>query len=146
MYDSLDEQLVQLLGKDARQTSKALAKQLKVSAATVRRRVGKLIQSSAIRIVAVADSKKIGFPLTAIIAFDVSHEKIESAMQMLASREELIWVSTTTGRFDILALAIFRSTDELSNFVQRDLANIEGLRGTETFICLHIEKGQHVQA
>jgi len=143
--DSLDEHLVQLLEKDASHTSETLAKQFNVSASTVRRRVRKLIQSGVLHFVAVVDPSKAGFPLTAVIAFDVAPEKLDLVAQKLASYPEVKWVSITTGRFDILALARFRSTSELSSFVQRELANMEGVRDSETFICLDVKEGRYIQ-
>lgn len=144
IIDGLDERLIHLLENDARQSSEVLAAQLNTSPATIRRRVRKLIQSEVLRIVAVVDSSKVGLPLTAVIALDVAHEKLDSVTQMLVSRPEVKWVSTTTGRFDILVMATFPSTDELSVFVQRELAKIEGVRDSETFICLHIGKGRYI--
>ena len=64
---------------------------------------------------------------------------------MLAQRPEIGWVSTTTGRFDILALARFASTDELSDFVEKKVTRIEGVNNSETFICLRIGKGRYMQ-
>lgn len=143
--DSLDEHLVQLLERDASQTSGTLAKQLNVSASTVRRRLRKLTQSGVLRFIAVVDPSKIGVILTTVIALDVTHEKLDLVTRLLANRPEVKWVSITTGRFDIIAFAQFRSTYELSTFVQRELANIEGLRNSETFICLDVKKGYYTQ-
>ena len=144
MLDNIDKQLIQMLQKDARQSSASLAKKLKVSPATIRRRMRKLLQSNVLRIVAAVDPTKIGFPLSALIAFDVAHEELNSAMKMLAGRPEVKWVSSATGRFDILALAWFQSTDELSDFMQKELAQLKGIRDSETFVCLHVEKGRYM--
>jgi len=100
MLDSLDEKLIQLLAKDAQQTSKVLATQLNVNPTTVRRRLKKLIRSGVVRIASLADPNKVGLPLITVIAFDVARHGLESAVQMLASQPEVKWVSTTTGRFD----------------------------------------------
>ena len=143
--DSLDEKLIQLLGQDARQSSNVLAKQLKVSPATIRRRVRTLVKSGALRIVGVVDPKKFGFPLVAVLALDVVHDKVDPVMKMLADRPEVRWISLTTGRFDIMALVRFRSTDELAEFVKNRLSNIEGLRNSETFLSLHVEKGHYAR-
>ena len=59
MIDSLDEQLITLLGEDASKSSKALAKQLNVSQATIRRRIKDLMNSGALRIVGVVEPEKI---------------------------------------------------------------------------------------
>ena len=141
MKDALDERLLQLLRTDARQPSRELARQLSVSPATVRRRLRKLIESGVLRFLAVADPERMGYHLTAIIALSVTHDRARSVLQFLAMRPQVKWVSTTTGRFDVLALMQFRSTDELAQFLGKELSGIEGIRDSETFICLHTEKG-----
>jgi len=144
MIDYLDEQLVQLLSKDARQTSRELARQLSVSPATVRRRLKKLIATGALRFLAITDPKSMGFHVTAISALSVLHDKGKPVLQILAERPEVKWVSTTTGRFDVLALVQFRSTEELAEFLEKELPRVEGIRDSETFICLHMEKGNYM--
>lgn len=143
--DSPDKQLILLLGKNARQSSEALAKQLGVSSATVRRKTKKLIKSGVLRIVAVADPAKVGLPLAVVISLHVDPENSRAVVDLLSSRSEIKWVSTTTGRFDIMAFGRFASTDKLSDFVQNDLPKVEGVRSSETFVCLHMEKGQYMQ-
>ena len=142
--DVLDEKLLQLLSQDARKSSKTLAKQLNVNEATIRRRIKKLLESGVLRIIGVTDPTAIGFPLLAVIAFDVAHQNIDSAIDALASRSEVKWVSSVTGPFDIIAVARFRSTDELYGFMQKEVAHLEGLRDSQTFICLHTTKGQYL--
>ena len=139
--DSIDKQLVRLLGQDARQNSETLAKQLNVSAATVRRKLRKLIRSDMLHIVGLVDPNKFGFPLAVIIALDVAHDKLESASEVLVKRPEIKWVSSTTGRFDIIALARFPSTESLSDFMIKELTQMEGVKNSETFICLGVKKG-----
>ena len=140
----MDEQLVRLLGQDARQNSETLAKQLNLSAATVRRRLRELIRSKSLRIVGTVDPTSFGLPVAALITLDISHDKLASAMEGLASQPEIIWVSTTTGRFDIIAFGRFTSTDSLSKFLTDQLSKMEGVRNSETFLCLDVNKGRFV--
>ena len=142
--DSKEEQLVRLRGQDAQQNSETLAKQLNVSSATVRRRLRKLIRSDLLHIIGVVDPINFGLPLTVLIALDVAHDKLESAMKMLVNRPEITWVSTTTGRFDIMARGRFASTDGISEFMTKELAHMEGLKDSETFICLNVRKGRYI--
>lgn len=143
-YDQIDQELIQLLEKDASQSSEALAGQLCVSPATVRRRLKRLKQSGVLRIMALVDPDKIGLPVIAIIAINVMRDKIESAVQLLVSQPEIRFLSTTTGRFDIMTCAWFHSTEELSRFILKDLGKVPGLKGTETFICLQVNKGLYI--
>ena len=145
MHDSIDEQIIRLLGQDARQNSETLAKQLKLSSATVRRRLRKLIHSGVLQIVGVVDPNNFGLPMAAVITLDVAHDKLESAMEALAKRPEVRWISATTGRFDIILIARFRSTDGLSDFITKELAQLEGVKDSETFICLDVKKGRYIR-
>ena len=144
MLDLSDKKLIELLMEDAQQSSETLGKRLKVSSATVRRRTKKLIQNGVLRIMAVTDPSKVGAPLAVVIAFDVVHEKLDSITKSLANRPEVRWVSTTTGRFDLIIIARFGSTEELANFTQKELPKLEGIRDSETFVCLHVEKALYL--
>ena len=143
--DSLDERLIKLLQDDAHQSSEALAKELGLSSSTVRRRINRLLQSDVIRIVARTDPEKVGLQLYAVLAFDVAHNRMASAVQELSACPAIKWLSTTTGRFDIVAVAAFRTTNDLSNFLHTAVPKIKGLRDSETFICLEVEKGSYMQ-
>ena len=141
MLDTTDIRLIELLETDARQSPEMLARQLKVSSSTIRRRLKKLIDSGVLRLIAFADPELVGLPFMVVIALDVAIEKLQSTVQALGEQQEIRWVSTTSGRFDIIALARFSSAEAFYDFMQDKMANMEGLKNTETFICLHIEKG-----
>ena len=142
--DSIDKQLAILLGQDARQNSEELARKLNISAATVRRRLRRLVDSGLIRIVGTVDAAKFGYPLVAIINLDVDHNMTESVMEKLTEFKEIKWVSTSTGRYDILTLARFSTTAALSEFMSKELAQLDGVIDSETFICLDITKGKFI--
>ncbi len=145
MLDSLDRRLLERLGENALQSSDRLAKQLNVSPSTIRRRMHRLNQSGVFRVSALMNPAEVGYPLVAVIAFDVAHDTIDAVTQSLAKRPEVKWIAITTGRYDVLVLACFRSNDELSEFLQKGLAGLDGIRDTETYICLQMKKGQYIQ-
>lgn len=131
------------MGKDARQSSEKLAIHLNISAATVRRRVRRLIKNDILRIVGVADPAKFGLGLGVVINLDVEHSKVDSVMEWLIGRTEIKWAATTTGRFDIIAVARFESTEHLSSFFTKDLTGLEGIKDTETLVSLDVRKGRY---
>ena len=141
--NSIDERLIQLLQENGRESSNVLAKQLGVSSATVRRKIKKFVQSGLLSIVAVVNPDKAGFPFVVVIALDVIQNKLDSALKFLTARPEVIWAAATTGRFDILAFAHFPTSDDFSEFRREQLPKIEGLKDSETFLCLHVEKGRY---
>jgi Lrp/AsnC family transcriptional regulator for asnA, asnC and gidA len=138
--DSLDEQLLDYIRLDALQDKDKLAECLKVSSATVRRRIKKLRKSGILSIVGAVDPLKMGLPIAAIMAFNVSTEDLESFVDSLYEKKEIKWVSKTTGRYDVMALARFRSTDDLADFISTNIACLKGLKNTETFVCLGLKK------
>ena len=142
--DALDEKIINVLKDNARQSSEKLAKKLNVSPTTVRRRLKKLSRTGAVRMVALVDPSKAGISLLTIIAFDVAQDGVDAALQLLAEQPEIKWISTTTGRFDILVEAAFRNTTELSDFLQKKLSGLKGLKDTETFVCLEVKKGRYI--
>jgi Lrp/AsnC family transcriptional regulator for asnA, asnC and gidA len=141
--DLLDEGIIKLLAQDGRASSEMLAKKCKVTPSTVRRRLNELIRKGMVRVIAVVDPKKVGYPLAAVIAYDVEHDKLDSAMKLLSNMHEVTWISTTTGRFDIISITRFDSTDGLSEFINKVMPNIEGLKESETFVCLQEGKGSY---
>ncbi len=142
--DKIDLQLVQLLEKDASQSSKVLAAKLGISAATVRRRTGKLVKDNEIRFVAVVDPAKAGFPFAAVLTLDIELVHLDSAIQYLDSRPEVRWLCTSTGRFNVVAVTQFASPDGLADFTKNELAKVKGLKQLETAIILKREKAHYV--
>ncbi len=138
--DHIDEQLVELVEHNARQSSQTLARQLNVSSATIRRRLKKLLDSNLLHIVAFRDPVKAGLPLAAVIAFNIDHGLLDSAMKAICSYPEVILACTSTGRYDAFALTRFSSNEEFSSFLRNKITSIEGIKDSETFVCLHIEK------
>jgi len=143
--DDLDLKLIKLLQKDARLSSEALAAELFVSATTVRRRIRELTKNKILRVVALVDLDKMGFPYRVIIGVKATGGKLDSIRESLEAREEIKWVVVCTGRFDVLAFGRFRNTDEVSQFLQKYVYSIEGVATSETFVCLTTNKGRYTQ-
>ncbi|MFC1928940.1 Lrp/AsnC family transcriptional regulator [Chloroflexota bacterium] len=140
MFDSLDRRLIDLLQQDAHQPSKVLAKQLSVSSSTVRRRVKRLIQQGIIRIIAIPKPEKIGLNLRVIVTFKVYHDHLKSFVKQLGSNPNVRFLAVTSGQFDVLASMWFESTNQLYAFMEEEVTKMKGLKSTETFVCLHVEK------
>ena len=142
--DALDEKIINVLRENARLSSEKLAKKLNVSPTTVRRRLKKLTRTGTVRMVPLVDPAKAGLSILTIIAFDIAPDGLEAALQLLAAQPEIKWVSSTTGRFDVLVEAAFHNTTELSEFLQKRLSTLKGLTDTETFVSLEIKKGRYI--
>jgi len=140
MHDLLNMQLISLLEENANQTSEELAGQLNVSSSTIRRRMKELIQQGILHVIAVPEPTSIGINTRVIIAFQVQHEYLKSVLDTLKIRKDVKSVYAMSGRYDVMAYMWFPSTDQLYTFMEDDVTKIQGVKSTETFICMHAEK------
>jgi Lrp/AsnC family transcriptional regulator for asnA, asnC and gidA len=138
--DEIDNQLIRIVERNARQSSGAIAKQLNVSSATVRRRLKHLIDAQELHVVAHVDPVKSGFPVSALTGLNIDSELHDEVVKQLRKLPEVSWASTTTGRFDGFIFARYHSNEHLYDFLKNVLTQIRGIKDSETFICLHIEK------
>lgn len=79
-------------------------------------------------------------PLAAVITFNIDHRLLDSVMKKICSYPEVILACTSTGRYDAFALTRFSSNEDFSTFLRNEITKIEGIKESETFVCLHIEK------
>ena len=134
--DLLDREIIKLLEEDGRCSSIEMAKRLHSSPATIRRKVKRLIDNNTIRIIARTNPDKIGLLVRALICLHIVPNGIDSVLRWLFARPEVMWAASTTGRFDIVFVVRFVDASELTSFIQKDLAKLEGMTGSETFVCL----------
>ena len=141
MIDALDYQIIEQLVKDGRKNSKELSKELHVDSSTIRRRVHRLIEEGVIYIIALPEPSKAGFPTQAIIGLNVDNMELDNNLKIINEILECMFVSVTTGRFNIMIIVWCRSTAEIDRIVKKILSSVKGVNSYETFICAIIAKG-----
>ena len=140
MIDELDRKIIEQLVKDGRKSSNALAKEFHVDSSTIRRRVHRLIHDGVIYIIALPDVSKAGFPVQAIIGINVDNMELENNLKILHEIPECMFVSVTTGRFNIMIILWCRTTAEINKLIQKIIVKMKGVKNYETFICMNIAK------
>ena len=141
MVDELDQKLILELQRDGRLSYSDLGKILGVTEGTVRQRFRKLTNSDIIKIVATPDVSKLGYTFVSIVAIQVRMAELEKVRETLSQNPavcQLIWV---TGRYDLIATVVTRSTEEFANFMANELSAIPSVVRTETFVSLGMVKG-----
>ncbi len=138
--DELGVRIIKLLEQDANQSSRTLAKKLNVSPITVRRRINSLTDKKVIGLKLISNPMKLGFNIITVIALDVDQGNLDKVADILSSVENVEWVSIVTGRFDIIALARFKSMEEFYSFNEKYLSEDIGIKDSETFVCAKVKK------
>lgn len=142
MVDDLDRRLIAELSRDARQTSAQLSRKLGVSDTTVRRRLLRLQRDGTIITTVIPDAAKLGYSIVALIALQVELGSIDDIGQSLVGHPNIRYVADCTGSHDVLIGAWFHSPHELSRFVKDHLAQMPGIRRSETFLVLEVKKNE----
>lgn len=141
MIDNIDLTIIQLLEKDGRQNYIDIAKHLGVVEGTVRNRVKRLLREGIIKIRSIPNPSKLGFNVIAIMGLQVQMSALRHVAKILKEKPNVQWLSFVTGRYDLMAIIIERSTAELSKFIEEEISAIPSITKTETFINLDIVKG-----
>ena len=140
MIDSLDRTIIEILQRDGRASHAKMARSLRVSDSTVRRRLSKLLSDRAIRVVAVAEPEQLGYHTSAFIGLQVDPARVETVASQLAALPETEHVALTTGRYDVFVWVNLASLETLAAFLHHEVGTVKGVRHTETFISLGTRK------
>ncbi len=137
--DDLDRAIIALLRADARTPVASLAATLKVSRATVRSRIDRLVESGTILGFTVVLRGAGGAPVRAIALIEVAGPGTERIIARLRGFPEIRSLNTTNGRWDLVAEI---EADSLPAFdeVLRRVRQVEGITATETSILLSARK------
>ncbi|MFB0556877.1 MAG: Lrp/AsnC family transcriptional regulator [Dehalococcoidia bacterium] len=142
MIDELDRKLMQELQKSGRQGYVDLAKVLGVVEGTVRKRVKDLVKSNAIKIVAVPNPRALGYSFVSIMGLQVRMADLRKVAEELAQKPNICYLAFVTGRYDLMAIIITRSSEELSHFIEKEISALPSILRTETFVNLDVIKGE----
>jgi Lrp/AsnC family transcriptional regulator, regulator for asnA, asnC and gidA len=137
--DDISRAIVEQLQQDGRRSYAEIGKAVGLSEAAVRQRVQKLTESGVMQIVAVTDPMQLGFFRQAMIGITVSGDTTEVA-DTLSAMAAVDYVVLTAGSFDILAEVVCENDDQLITLLNKEIRAIEGVRSTETFVYLKLQK------
>ena len=139
--DDVAKRIIELLQEDGRQSYAAIAKAVGLSEAAVRQRVQRLLDAEVMQIVAVTDPIQVGFSRQAMIGIRAEGD-LASLGEALSGMAEVDYVVTTAGSFDILAEVVCEDDDHLLDLLTNQIRTLPGVRSTETFVYLKLNK-QH---
>ena len=139
VLDDIDKAIIRELQLDGRTPYAKLGPAVGLSQAAVRQRVQRLIENGVMQVVAVTDPLMLGFKLEALIGVEVDGD-LRAVASKLAEVDNVDYVVVTTGRFDLVVEVVCRDHEELLQLINDVVRAIPGVRATETFTYLHLEK------
>ena len=139
VLDDIDKAIIRELQLDGRTPYAKLGPAVGLSQAAVRQRVQRLIENGVMQVVAVTDPLMLGFNLEAMIGVEVDGD-LRAVASKLAEFANVDYVVVVTGRFDLVLEVVCRDHEELLHIINDVIRAIPGVRATETFTYLHLEK------
>ena len=137
--DAIDRRIIGLLQHDGRRPYGAIADEVGLSEAGVRRRVQRLRVAGVMQIVAITDPLQLGYGREALIGIRV-HGDVRLVADRVAAIEEANYVVMTAGSFDIIAEVIAIDDNALVHLLNDSIRSIPGVTEVETFLYLKLSK------
>jgi Lrp/AsnC family transcriptional regulator for asnA, asnC and gidA len=133
--DQTDWQIIKLLNEDGRMSSTEIAERLDdISARTVNNRIRALTKDGIIDIRAVVNPEKVGYAVLADVYIEVEPGLARDVGFQLAQFPEISYVACVVGAVDVSCSVRSRTIPELFDFVEGQVARIEGVRRTQTYL------------
>jgi len=150
ILDSLDYEIIHLLTDNGRMSIGEMAKQLDVTAPTVRSRIKILEEQGLFTVSGLVDPSRHQDMITAMVAMNIQSEgQMEKIMKKISQLPNVAWAGVVAGRYDIMAEVVcMGGIKELYEFTTRTILTIGNIVRSETFIImksrqnwLHLPKG-----
>jgi Lrp/AsnC family transcriptional regulator for asnA, asnC and gidA len=140
--DELDLKILKLLEEDGRLAFMDIAKKLRLSESTIRKRIQALKDNGVIkRFTVEIDPAKIGLNTVAIVGIDVDPPKLLEVAQKLCEFKEIRCVATSTGDHMIMTEIWTKDGRELTRLISEKIGPIEGVKKICPAIILEKLKG-----
>ena len=131
MIDEINREILGRLRNNARTPFLEIAKYLRISESTVRKRVGDMEKSGIIKkYTAIVDPSKIGYGSVAIVGIDVKAEKFLNVAKKLTEYNNVKFVSTSSGDHMIMAEIWMEKSSELRDFITNTIEKMDGVTRT----------------
>jgi Lrp/AsnC family transcriptional regulator for asnA, asnC and gidA len=136
--DTLDNEIIRLLTEKGRMPIGEMAKRLKVTAPTIRKRIKDLEKNGIFKISGLIDPSQHQEMITALVAMSVrSGGKMDQILDKIAHLPNVAWAGVVTGRYDIIAEVVCKGgTAELYRFTTETILKMANVIRSETFILM----------
>jgi len=138
--DDNDRFIIEAMRQDGRVAFAQIAQQLNVSPGMIRVRYNRMVKMGLLRVVAITNPLRMGYTTMTMIGIRTEGDKMLAVAEKVAEFDEVIYLIVVSGRFDIMAEVVCRDHADLLRFLTERLYKVDGVRESETFVHLKIEK------
>lgn len=128
VIDEIDIKIIEILQGNSRMKNTEIAGRLDISEASVRSRIGNLLERNVIRKFTIEIApEKIGYNSVALVGLDVTPEEYLNAANKLSKFGEIKEVYLTTGDHMIMTQIWAKDGEELTEILEDKIKKIKGI-------------------
>lgn len=143
LLDDTDLEILSYLSENARVSNRDIAQKVGVAEATFRARVKRMLDEKSIRFTALTREVDMETPTLCYVGLRVDLSNLTQVAQALSEFQEVRFVASTLGRFDIFAVVVVNSVEGLNRFISDKVISIPGVRRAHTSITTQTLKYDH---
>jgi Lrp/AsnC family transcriptional regulator for asnA, asnC and gidA len=144
VHDKLNREIITILQEDGRTSYSTIASKLGVSEGAVRKRVGRLQSSGALRVVAVVDPLMLSYDAYTMLGIKVPpNHQPEEVAQRLSQSPDVVYAIWVSGPYDLLVEVIFEDKAEFVNYLSDQIYGHSDIQGCEVMHNLKVVKNQY---
>ncbi len=133
-FDKIDYKIIRELAEDARMPAAKIAANTGVNERTVRRRINHLVDTGAIRITTIVSPDMFGYLSIADINLKVDPEVYDSFIEDCKANPNVCYIASGWGKANLAIETRFLSNEEMYDYIQKTLPQIEGVEVVNFFI------------
>ena len=135
--DYIDQQILEELRKDARKAYSKIAEKLKVSNSLIHQRIKKMTELGIIKRASfLLDEYKLGYKTKSFTGVRLKEARYaEDVLEKLEEIAEITECNSVSGDYAIFIVIYSKHNEHLRQILYKKVHLIEGVAGTDTFIC-----------
>jgi len=140
-----DIRLLNVLIENPRKSYRELAKEAKLSIAIIGEKLKKLESSGILKgYTSLVDYDLLGYEIQVVINIRVAHGEAQNVEKKIFNNPNVMGIYNTTGDFDVLVIARFKSRKELDEYI-KNLQGYEFVERTQTQLILNTIKERPIK-
>ncbi len=139
--DPLNVHLINVLQKDGRASFREISRKLKVSDATIRDRVNKLLKSGVIEeITAIVNPQKVGKEEISFIILEIEPSELTKVLSKLKDIPEIKFVCETAGKENALIMVFSENRETLKELIDQKISALPATKITQILSVTNFQK------
>jgi DNA-binding Lrp family transcriptional regulator len=130
IIDEIDQKIADKLAENGRMPMKDIAKELKISAVTAKRRYEKLKKNGILKVTIQTNLCKMGYKAMCVFFATTSNQKSQLIVDEIIRIPNIISIMKTSGDYDLQIYAMIQNISQLLH-IQEQIGKIQGIKKIE---------------